>query len=587
MKGTSFPIRYISLAESRESQLIRCYLRQRPDAEELSKAKLFRERSAAFRRKYIRFMGQLNKENHSLHWWAMPFTNKNPLATTLCRTTAYVLATADLARCDPRPLVVITDNQDLAGQVAFWAKKEGLQSVNLARAPGATRRFLKRYTPAGTVRAAFRTFLLWHLSRRYKPARNQRDGHTVITTLTHPSCFVPPNGYRDAYFGRLVEQDVALEFKPLVLAMLVGRPYQQLRKLRRVKFPVSIVPLEACLTLGSLTACTLRSLGVFLRPSRLRGEMKIDGVDLSYLINKTVHEARRSGDLFLNLRVYYCAKWLSQNIRIARCLYPFENRAWEKMLLLGMRHGSPEPQLVGYQHASLTMSHTNFMFGPGEAEVTPLPDSILTTGGIITRWLEAEGNYPPGIFKTACALRQSMPVPSPSRTDGPTTRVLVALASSVQEYVETLSFLEKALVGKNCLEVRIRPHPEFSLASALTLAPLADSDFFSESTGPLAEDLRWADVVLYASSTVGLEAVSMGIPAVYLDLGSFLDTDPMSGWNEFRWSVKEPSELVATIQTIKDLPETRFLALQQKGREYVTDYLRPVTANSLATFWEA
>jgi hypothetical protein len=150
-----------------------------------------------------------------------------------------------------------------------------------------------------------------------------------------------------------------------------------------------------------------------------------------------------------------------------------------------------------------------------------------------------------------------------------------------------LSFLGKALAGKNGVEIRVRPHPELSLASALAVAPLAGPQFFSESSGSLEEDLEWAEVVLYASSTVGLEAVATGIPAVYLDLGGFLDTDPMSGWNEFRWSAREPSDLVTAIQTIKGLPETRFRELQQKGREFVADYLRPVTADGLAAFWKA
>jgi len=72
-----------------------------------------------------------------------------------------------------------------------------------------------------------------------------------------------------------------------------------------------------------------------------------------------------------------------------------------------------------------------------------------------------------------------------------------------------------------------------------------------------------------------------------MDLGDFLDTDPMFGWDEFKWSVTEPSELLPTLAVIQRLPENEFHMRQQKGREYVTDYLRPVTGESLATFWEA
>jgi hypothetical protein len=171
--------------------------------------------------------------------------------------------------------------------------------------------------------------------------------------------------------------------------------------------------------------------------------------------------------------------------------------------------------------------------------------------------------------------------------------VLVALATNIEEYVGTLLFLEEAFVGrepfveKGSFEVRIRPHPEYSLESALAIAPLNGSEFYVKSTGSLADDLEWADVVLYASSTVGLEAVSMGIPVVYIDLGAFLDTDPMYGWSGLRWSVKEPAKLAETIQHIADLPQEGLQQLQEKGREYAAAYLKPVTARALETFWHS
>ena len=55
--GTSGPLRYISLVDTRESLRICSYLRERPNAQELSRAQLFRERSGEFRNKYIEFMG--------------------------------------------------------------------------------------------------------------------------------------------------------------------------------------------------------------------------------------------------------------------------------------------------------------------------------------------------------------------------------------------------------------------------------------------------------------------------------------------------------------------------------------------------
>ena len=124
------------------------------------------------------------------------------------------------------------------------------------------------------------------------------------------------------------------------------------------------------------------------------------------------------------------------------------------------------------------------------------------------------------------------------------------------------------------------------LQAALRGTPLEGKQFYTESSGPLEDALEWADVVLYVSSTVGLEAVSRGIPAIYLDLGTFLDTDPMFGWNEMKWSVQDPSELAATIESIGAIPADEFISRQKKGQEYAVAYLQPVTDETMRPFLE-
>jgi hypothetical protein len=83
-----------------------------------------------------------------------------------------------------------------------------------------------------------------------------------------------------------------------------------------------------------------------------------------------------------------------------------------------------------------------------------------------------------------------------------------------------------------------------------------------------------------------MEAVAWGVPALRLDLGEFLDTDPMFGWDEFKWSVDEPSQLIETIRSIEDLPDSEYRERQKKGIEYTAAYLRPVTEEALNLFSE-
>ena len=586
MSNNSGPLSFLNLLNTLNGIEIREHLKGNPQAETLPKAQLFRERRDGFRRKYVEFMGQINAENWSLHWWAMLFTSKNPFATDLPRNCFYALLIAEMMARDIESLVVTTDSLELASQVKAWGVKEGVKVVDLVRPRWTPRRFLKRHTPAGLIKAFLRTIVLWARSRRFRPQPNLTEDHLVIATTTHPASFSAHEEFRDPYFGPLIGQIASSRQKALILALVLERPIEQLRNIGSLKCQLPVVPVDACLNLRDLAGCLWHGIGGSLHPMGLRGAMEIDGMDLSVLVEQTVRETRRSGEYYLNLRMYYSARRLARTVKVSRCLFPFENRPWEKMLVQGVRAAAPEAWISGYQHASVTPGHTNFAMGSGEVEITPLPDQVLTTGDLMTNWLEQSGNFPTGMFKSACALRLGPSADSGLKSrSGKITRVLVALATSLEEYVDSLAFLEEAFDAGTGYEIRIRPHPIIPLELAVEISPPRRRDFYSQSSGALADDLSWSDVVLYASSTVGLEAVSLGIPAVHLDLGDFLDSDPMSGWQEFKWSVKKPSELIRTLETIDSITDQRFYEIQQRGREFVASYLKPPTEADYQLFW--
>jgi hypothetical protein len=581
------PVRFLTLVDNNESRDACDWLRSRPDTIELSKPDLFRERSSAFWRRYIEFFGRLNVQNHSRDWWAMTFTAKSPLASELGLHIFQFLLMVELLKHESEPLVVISDSPELIAQAKAWAINSAVNVSVLSKPTGGFRRFIKFNTPAGILRASARTFILWLLTIRFRATKNPDEGHLVIVTQTHPQSFNGSEPYRDSYFGPLIDHVISGQRKAMILSLMVGRPFEQLKTIKSREFRIPIRPVESWITFKDVVACTFRALRGSMRRFDPAEPVEFDGVDVENLVGSTIKEARGSGDYFLNLIMYYCGRFLGRSLNVEKCLYPFENRAWEKSLLQGLRETSGRTQIVGYQHASVSPIHANFFLGEGEAAVAHLPDQILTTGNVVQEWLEEAGNYPEGLFKTACALRQNntgsnTPKPRRSRAN----RVLVALATNFTEHVNTVVFVERGLGDTDEFEVRIRPHPAFSLDQVVAAAPIGNRDFFRGSPGSLADDMDWADVVLYATSTVGLEAVSLGIPAVRLDLGEFLDTDPMFGWNEFKWSVGDPSHLLGTVRNIGELSEDEYADRQRKGIEYSLSYLKPVTENGLRLFSE-
>lgn len=579
------PFRFLSLVDTGESRNISDFLRDRPDSIELSKPDLFRERSGAFWRKYIEFFGSLNVQNHTADWSAMTFTGKSPLASDLGLHIFQFLLIVELINRESEPLVIISDSPELIAQAKAWAISSGVAALILSKPAGGIRRFIKNNTPAGILKASARTFIFWLLTLRLRSKKNADKGHLVIATQSHPQSFNESEPYRDSYFGPLVNHLIAGHQKAMILNLMVDQPFEQLRIIKSRQFGIPIRPVESWVTFKDIVACGFRAIRSSMSRFRPVAPVEFDGTDVEILVGSAVKEARRSGDYFLNLLMYYCGRSMGQSLNVEKCLYPFENRSWEKSLVRGLRESSGRSTIVGYQHASVSPIHANFFLGESEASATPLPDQILTTGKVVQEWLEKEGNYPQGLFKTACALRQNNLGINPAKLRrSEATRVLVALATSFTEHVNTVLFVERGLGNTNEFELRIRPHPAFSLDQVVASAPMKNRDFFHHSPGSLADDMEWADMVLYATSTVGLEAVSLGIPAVRLDLGEFLDTDPMFGWDEFKWSVRDPSQLIETVRKIGALSEEDYSERQRRGIEYSLSYLRPVTENDLQVF---
>ena len=582
----SGPFNYIVLAESIASRESADFLQSLPEAQELPASSLIRQRNVNFGERYVEFLGWLNRKNQSLDWWSMTFTDRNPSAPGLCRDVLHFDLVSELALADDRPLVVIIDSPRLGRQLITWAHGKNIPAYGSVYRPWSIIRFLKEHTASGHLLAMLRTLSYWRSSRRFKPRKESMVGHTVITSLVHPWSFTDDGRYWDAYFGPLVDRYEESGGKVLVFGLMMENPANLFKKLKSVDSKLPIIPLESCLSLASIIKCVFRSLWNYLKPTTLRGSTKFNGNDIAPLLNDAAREDRRSGNLFMNLRMYYAAKTLSRIVRPNRWLYLYENLVWEKMMLLGGRSISPKPYMVGYQHSSITLSHLDLMLAKDEAEFMPLPDQVLTSGNVTKAWFEEKGNYPVGMIKSACALRQPMSFDTKIQERSiPLSNILVALATSVQEYLNSLAFLESAVRDLDGCDLRVRPHPVIPLQGALRGSPLEGKQFYIEDKGTLEDALDWADVVLYTSSTVGLEAVSKGIPAIYLDLGIFLDTDPMFAWNELKWSVQEPAELAATIASIGAIPADEFVSRQKRGQEYAVSYLRPLTEETLRPFW--
>lgn len=581
--------RFMVLSETLEHEAIRRWLRERLGAEEMPYAALSRARRQAFQPRYIEFIGRFNRTHRSPCWLAMPLTAKSMLSTGLCRNTFHFLLIVELLRASDRPLIVITHDRALADQVVSWARAQPRWVCNAVCGPSALKRLIKRFTPLAVLAAIAQTSIAWVFSRRFRLKGNRwRDATLLVTTF--PNSSLQPSSYREAYFGSLPSALTQRGQRVVLVALYAERALAHVLALRRVSHGPPVIPQEAYLTGMDLVACGVRALIQWITRVPSHEPVQIDGLNVDVLVEQEIVESCQSRSLFWHLCIAAAARRLGQRLAPARCLYPFENRAWEKMFLIGLRDTSPQTKTIGYQHTVFTFAHTNLFFGEGEASLTPLPNRILTAGEVTKQRLERQGRYPDGLLRLGCALYQRDPLQHGLSRPARLTNLLVALSNDREEYVRLLRFLREALAEPHEYHVRLRPSPGLSirlLEEALAIVGSSVADCYEVSRTSLTEDLRWAHVVLYASSAVALTALGHGIPVVFVDVGKFLDPDPCLGVHDLTWSVEEPSALRPALCQIAALPEELFELHQRRALAHVERYWPLPTQARLQAFVDA
>lgn len=581
------PVRLVVLDDSRDAVAIQAYFRHRSGTTDVPLKALNRARSARIRAAYVEAIGRLNAERASLHWWAMPFTTKNPIATSLCRDTFAFLLIVDLVARPGGLLVVVTQSLGLAEQVTEWARAQGIAVRNAIHPAWDTVRWINTHLPllalgARVARALWLKAVLQVSGCR--PALGTRVD-VLMVTLVHPSSVLSAGRFRDTYFGELSRWLRARHLACRVASIVDRLSVKLARAFCANSDEQGTLSLDAMPRSVDILRSAWNAYRSYRESTVSTDAFDIDGVTVDVLLGRAVQDAHTSGNVFFHLCVYHAARSLASAAHISRCLYPYENKAWEKMFLLGVREVSPRTKCVGYQHTSVTPSHTNFMLAEKEQGVVPLPDRVVTMGTFTRDWLIREGRHAPDRLAVGCALRQARSgaeAPRRRRLRQP-HRLLVTLATNLEEYVRVLLLLRGAAAER--WEIAIRPHPTISLPEASLRLPGESVGFpHRVSKGSLADDLAWADAVLYASSTVGLEAVGAGVPAVFMDLGDILSTDPMDGWSDFKWIVREPADLKTVLDDIAQLSDEHYERRQQAGCDYARAYLHPVTDAGLEAF---
>lgn len=528
------------------------------------------------------WLGELNRRNAGLLWWARTSTAKNLLSSPLGERFIQVQAVCEVLKgaqagvynvlgATPGQMEAISlllSDRGFRFSGKAWERRFWTQTIRSVAA------LLRQFVQSGRVLAGF-----W----RYRvPHHGKSPALCLFTYLDAPR----PTG-ADRYFGSLPQILFGPQDTSSLYLAYVYRPYRsRLREVAKANESIPYVALFSSLHATDRLWALTNAIRQWWR--NLRRPASVERTAYEPLLREAFIHDLAAGGYLHHLLVYRAMRRFFTDHMPRALIYPFENKAIEKMVLLAAADAPKPPRTVGYQHTAITPRHASALFfTPGEAQCTPLPDKIITCGKLTRELLESRGNYPRDIFTTGCALRQVWGRRLP-RPEGGRVQVLLALSSSQQELTRATAFFRGVKQRMPQLELGIRPHPTFPLSMLPPDLARWVADHARDFSGTsLADNLRWCSVTAYISSTVALEALMFGRPIVGVTVGEFVSTDPVIGEAPFHWVAHDEPQMIEALAAIRDMPDDRYEIESAAAAAYVNDYLAPLDAQSQARFQAA
>lgn len=290
--------------------------------------------------------------------------------------------------------------------------------------------------------------------------------------------------------------------------------------------------------------------------------------------------------LMNGLLMGYSYARLSKKINFKKVFMTYENISWERPFIAGIKRVTPDTEIVGFQHTVVPQICTNYFMPPSEDIHCPLPDRILTNGEITKKVLEELGNYKNIKIESAAAIRQKEILESDYKMLERSKVLLVALEGSPHTE-DTANYVFKYLKLLPGWKIILRTHPMMpveKLNHLFNLDIYQNSQIIISKGTSLIDDLKRSGFVIYWGSTVGLEALKMGIPAINYSRGDTLSYDPAFLYKGLKKNVDHSVDLSEVLNSMLELDLEQFQKLQEEASDFVGRYFHPLTEKNMCKF---
>lgn len=268
-----------------------------------------------------------------------------------------------------------------------------------------------------------------------------------------------------------------------------------------------------------------------------------------------------------------------KGIHPGRVLFNWENKGYEKLLLIYFKKYFPRTKLIGYMNGLPSPVLPEMGSFNKECRITPYPDVLVCMGRYVYDALLANG-LPKERLLIGPALRHQYLYRKPSGISNAhvsAKNILVCYPLSETISLELTDLVSRfAAAGTAACEIHLRPHPYYGtdgIRSLLLSAGLADKIAISSSR--VEEDFSWATHIIYSGpTTMAGEACAEGKKLIRFVSKNQFSMDCLYYDKELEIpSFSTPEELTAILANERPL---RQQALAEEKKRY---YFQPIDSD--------
>lgn len=496
-----------------------------------------------FRDKYLEFIDGFEKTNLNSKWWQSRLSGKNPWVSKFylrfCQLQFinYYLIERQ-KNLQAKPLLIVVDDIAIYDSLIkiFRSLKMNVVTSTLDRNNSWRIKGLVRRTGG-----LFKYFLDKFKARKWFGKQKRVKARVIGTTFTDSRSY-RGNVYADPFIGNIVKEIKEDVEGILFLPIIFDFKANDLGKIRKwidgeghsMQLPIQFV--------SYLQIIKIYVQNSFGRVKKVKN-VSFEGIDVSELIN----EERREewGDYNLQLPILEKASKRIQQLHNPDLLIiPFENQLWERTLIDAFKKVNSKAKLIGFQNAPAPLLSLRYFNSVEHKEEIPSPDIVVVNGAVSFENFQNNFGKNTKLIKSSSSRVNATTEGSHNeKNDLGSTKIMVACSISVNESIELISFVFKAMKNLREFEISIVPHPlaHFDYSALLEKMPSSNIQLAENA---FVEVFDQASIVVFDSSTVGLQAIQHNKRAINVCHSHSIHVNPNEYDTKISKNVFEPKELL-------------------------------------------